>query len=561
MARPIDPGMQDRILKKEGGMKLRSLFLSMLVWGCALMPADAQTKQATPIPHLEKQGTATQLIVDGKPFLILGGELHNSSSSNLAYVEPILSKLAAVHLNTVLVPVDWDMIEPDEGKFDFKLVDGLLQAARHDHLRLVLLWFGSWKNGVSTYAPVWVKTDLQRFPRAQDQSGKSLEILSTLSDANRDADARAFAALMRHLRVVDGRTHTVVMIQVENEVGILTESRDRSAAANEAFRQPVPKQLMDSLEEHKDTLIPGLRRRWEAEGFKTSGDWEDIFGPGDETDEIFMAWNYARYVNRVAEAGKAEYALPMYVNTWLATWQEQAPLKPGDYPSGGPTPHMLDVWRAGAPRIDILSPDIYSYFNERLPEYHRPWNPLFIPELSRDARSPSDIFVALGQYDAIGFSPFGMESLPAFEDEIGKSYEVLAEMAPVILKNQGKGAIGGVVLDKDHPTQDLTVGNYTLHVGIAHHWTFTPAEYPAGIFVAVGPDEYLVAGRGLTVAFTPNTPGAPIAGFATVDEGVFAGGRWVAGRRLNGDEILSGKALRLNGDRYTIQHVKLYRYQ
>lgn len=542
-------------------MKSRTLYLLLALCCLAFNPAVAQSNSASAIPHLEKRGTATQLIVDGKPFLILGGELHNSSSSNIDYMDPILAKFAASHFNTVLAAVDWDMIEPQEGRFDFGIVDGLIQDARRHNLRLVLLWFGSWKNGVSTYPPIWIKTDQQRFPRALNKDGKGLEVLSTFSDSNRNADAHAFAALMRHVRNVDGAARTVVMIQVENEVGILTESRDHSPAANEAFRQPVPQELMRYLEKHKETLIPGFRKIWEARGFKTSGTWEDVFGTGEVTDEIFMAWNYARYVDRVAEAGKAEYTLPMYVNTWVATWQETTPLKAGDYPSGGPMPYMLDVWKAGAPKIDILAPDVYSYFDERCGEYRRAENPLFLPEIGRDARNASDIFTALGEFEAIGVSPFGVESVPEFAEELGKSYDVLAQIAPIALENQGKGAIGSVVLDKNHTTRTLKVGDYMLDVGIAHHYTFPTPDYPAGVFIAIGPDEYLVAGRGLTVAFTPTTAGPPIAGFATVEDGVFVNGKWVAGRRLNGDEILSGKGLRLRGDRYMIQRVKLYRYR
>jgi beta-galactosidase GanA len=538
--------IESRIEKVK--MKSRTLYILTILCLLAFKPAVAQANLASAIPHLEKKGTATQLIVEGKPFLVLGGELHNSSSSNIDYMDPILAKFSASHFNTALAAVDWDMIEPQEGRFDFGIVDGLIQDARRHNLRLVLLWFGSWKNGVSTYPPIWVKTDQERFPRALDKDGKGLEILSTFSVSNRDADARAFAALMRHVGSVDGTAHTVLMIQVENEVGILTESRDQSPAASAAYRRPVPKELMDYLGKNKETLIPGFRKIWEAKGFKTSGTWEDVFGAGEVTDEIFMAWNYAHYVGSVAEAGKAEYALPMFVNTWLATWQETAPLKAGDYPSGGPMPHMLDVWKAGAPKIDILAPDVYSYFDERCGEYRHPENPLFMPEIGRDMRIASDIFSALGEYEAIGVSPFGVESVPAFEEELGKSYEVLAQIAPIFLDHQGKGAIGSAVLDKSHATRTLKVGDYTLDVGIAHHYTFPTADYPAGVFIAIGPDEYLVAGRGLTVAFTPTTAGPPIAGLATVEEGVFVNGKWVAGRRLNGDEILSGKGLRLPGD-------------
>lgn len=236
-------------------------------------------------------------------------------------------------------------------------------------------------------------------------------------------------------------------------------------------------------------------------------------------------------------------------------------MKAGDYPSGGPMPHMLDVWKAGAPQIDILSPDVYGFFDERCIEYHRSWNPLYIPEMGRDMRSAAEVFKAVGQEDAIGFSPFGLESVPAFADALGKSYEILSQIAPAILENQSKGTVGGVVLDKNNATQNLQVGDYTLQVGIAHHYTFTTPDYPAGIFIQLGPEEYLVAGRGLTVNFTPNTPGPPIVGLATVDEGNFVNGKWVVSRRLNGDEILSGKGLQLQGDQYVIQRVRLYRYR
>lgn len=513
------------------------------------------------IPHLKKQGTAQQLIVDGKPFLVLGGELHNSTSSNLDYMAPVLQKFAAGHLNTALAAVCWDLIEPQEDKFDFSLVDGLIQQARRNNLRLGVLWFGSWKNGVSTYAPAWVKTNLKRFPRAQNKVGRSLDILSVFSNEALKADAHAFATLMRHIREIDGDTHTVIMIQVENEVGILGDSRDRSATANEAFKQPVPKELTDYLKKNKESLVPGFEKKWEAGGFKTSGTWEDIFGASASTDEMFMAWNYARFVGKVTAAGKAEYPIPMFVNTWLADWRETAQMEPGSYPSGGPLPYVMDIWKAGAPAIDILSPDIYSNFEERVALYHRANNPLFIPELVRESKTCSAIFMALGQYDAIGFSPFGMESLPDFSKQLDTAYEAIAKVAPVILAYQGKGVTGGAFLNKENPKQSLRVGDYTLNLGIARHYSFTTPEYPAGIFIQTGPDEYLVCGRGMTINFKPQTPGDPRVGILQVEDGTFVNGSWVAGRRLNGDEILSGSGLRLRGDYYMYQKVKLYRYR
>ena len=340
-------------------------------------PAMGQTRGANAaFPHLEKRGSATQLIVDGKPFLILGGELHNSSASSLVFMKPIWPRLAAMHLNTVLTPVSWELLEPEEGRFDFALVDGLIREARQNKLRLVLLWFGSWKNTYSSYAPAWVKRDSKRFPRVETSDGHGTERLSPFSEANRDADARAFAALMRHLRETDSEAHTVIMVQVENEAGVIPDSRDRSAVANAAFSEAVPSKLTRYMQQHREALVPEFRAVWEGSGSKTSGTWEEIFGKGALTDDLFMSWHFARYINQVTAAGKAEYPLPMFVNAALIRPNYQ----PGQYNSGGPLPHAMDVWRAGGPDVDFLAPDIYfDNFAEWCRKYRRPDTPLFIP--------------------------------------------------------------------------------------------------------------------------------------------------------------------------------------
>jgi len=187
---------------------------SMSVAAAPLAPTALPAAPAeTPLPRLEQVGGATQLLVDGRPFLIQGGELGNSSGEP-DYLRPFWPKFKALNLNTLVVPVYWDILEPAEDKFDFATVDGLLTDARANGMRLVLLWFGSWKNSMSCYAPGWVKTDTTRFPRARDSQGQAMEILTAFAAANRDADARAFAALMRHLREADGAQHTVILVQV-----------------------------------------------------------------------------------------------------------------------------------------------------------------------------------------------------------------------------------------------------------------------------------------------------------------------------------------------------------
>jgi hypothetical protein len=558
--------------------------------------ARAQTKPAdTAAPHLEKRGQATQLIVDGKPFLVLSGELSNTVSSDAERMKAVWPLLAnKVHMNTVLTGVSWDWIEPEEGKYDFRIVDRLIESARQNNVRIVWIWFGSWKNGLSSFAPAWVKAAQDRFPRAQIRGGKTIEALSTLSPNNLQADARAFAALMRHTREVD-RTHRVIMVQVENEVGVLGDARDRSPEAGAAFAKPVPKELMDYLAKPRQPLLPEFREVWEAAGSKTSGTWEEVFGSGAKADEIFMGWNYARYINAVVEAGKKEYSIPMFVNAWIVQPEDKGP---GDYPSGGPQNHMHDIWRAGAPLVDLLCPDIYlPDFTGIAARYSRSGNTLFIPESAAGARGAANAFYAIGQHAAIGYSPFGIDNLvrvmgfgpdgpqsgsvpPPVDLEtlpFPVAYQTLAQLAPSILEHQAKGTIAAVSLSRQNPDQQIKLGEYTLNVGLTRNRR-TPNVVPDvtgyGIFMATGPDEYLLAGDNLQITFTPATPGPPIAGIARQENGHFENGKWVVTRYLAGDDSVlrydiatvagmgqSGSGVRLSAPDRGIQRVKLYRYR
>ncbi len=512
------------------------------------------------IPHFQKQGDATQLVVDGTPFLMLAGELGNSAASSAENMKPIWPRLAACNLNTVLMPVYWDLIEPQEGKFDFTLVDNLIKDARRNNLRLVLLWFASWKNSMACYAPYWVKINYERFPRAQDATGKGLEILSPFSESNRDADSRAFAALMRHIRQIDSDKRTVIMIQVENEVGMIPEARDHCAAAEEEFDRPVPKELIDYLQEHKDSLMSELYSAWKANGFKTAGKWIDIFGSGINTEEFFMAWYYAHYIDYVAAAGKAEYPLPMFVNAALI----RQGYKPGQYPSAGPLPHLMDIWRAGAPNIDFLAPDIYfPNFVEWIEKYDRAGNPVFIPEVGRGSENPANAFFAIGRHKAMGFSPFAIESFVKPESELARAYSALSQLAPLILENQGKESITGVIVDFNNPSKQIQLGNFKLNIKLDAGWgkSLSQGMFSSSIIISTAPDEYIIAGKSQVITFEPNTPGDPIAGIASIQRGHFVKGRWVTDLYLNGDEDHQGRHLRLSPDTYEIQLIKLYRYR
>ena len=523
-------------------------------------------QQLQSIPRLQQQGSATQLVVDGAPLLVLGGELGNSSASDVEYLEPIWARLQTLNLNTVLAPVYWELLEPEEGEFDFTLVDELLEGARQHRLHLILLWFGSFKNSMSCYAPHWVKSNHTRFPRAQLPSGRSVETLSAFSGANRGADAHAFAVLMRHLRRVDAKQHTVLMVQVENEVGMLEAAREHGPAADAAFREEVPPVLLDHLARHEAELSASLREWWESAGRRRRGRWVEVFGQDVATDEVFMAWHYSRYVNEVAAAGKAEHPLPMFTNAAL----NRPGREPGQYPSGGPLPHLLDVWQVGAPTLNLLCPDIYfSDFAKWCQDFHRAANPLFIPEARRGAEGAANAFHAIGQHDAIGFSPFAIESCddPA-ADPIAQSYEVLGQLAPLILSHQGKGTMAGVALDHACSRRRVVLGGYTLD--FAHDFTFEWSEgagqegpWPraGALVIAAAPDAFTVAGTGVIVTFAPHPEGNESAGISCIQEGRYAGEQWRPGRRLNGDESHQGRHLRIPHGQFGIQRVKLYRYR
>jgi hypothetical protein len=501
-----------------------------------------------------------QLIVNGQPLLILGGELGNSSAGTAAEADAILPKLAALHVNTVLMPVAWEQIEPKEGAFDFSILDHWIATARAHNLHLVILWFGSWKNAFSNYAPAWVKSDPKRFARAESANGQPLEILSTFSAENRAADSRAFAALMHHLRDQDSQQQTVLMVQVENEVGYIgSGGRDRSAEANRLFRAAVPDTLMRTLVAKRLQLSPELAQHFNEHG-KT---WPEVFG--DAADEVFIAWSYATYIEAVAHAGKAEYALPMYANAQLPAPLERS----GEYPSGGPHPYYLEVWRAAAPSLDFYSPDIYwPNFEYWVQHYQIPGNAIFIPEARLDV-GPFNALYAYGQGRAFGFSPFAIDSvaLPAKDNDaqplIAQIYELLDSIRDLLPAAQAAGATRGLVLHttSPRPTQTVALGGYLFEATLSRSWPARAviADDGAMLILQAAPNEFYVLGCGLTVTMTrdPDTD-AGIAGIESVEQVSRISGAWRVDRRLNGDQTDQGRRLLLDPHTPRIYRVRLY---
>ena len=549
------------------------------------------------LPYLKK-GAATQLIVDKKPFLIIGGELGNSSAASFEDIERIFPKLQRMGLNTILVPAYWDLVEPTEGAFDFSLIDKTIAQARENQLKVVFLWFGAWKNSMSCYAPLWFKQDYKKYPRAQTKAGKPLEIASSFSDNIRNADNRAFSQLMKHIASVDKDHGTVIMMQIQNEIGMLEDARDYSKEANALFEKQVPETLMKYLTKNKKTLHPWLLEKWQKQGFRTKGNWQEIFGDDLYTDEIFMAWSYAQYVEALAQSARSIHNIPLFVNAAMNSRDR----KPGEYPSAGPLAHLIDIWHCGTPEIDILAPDLYDKgFADWVAKYALHNNPLFIPEVRLSRSNGVQAFYVFGEHDAIGYCPFSIENGSDKPDApLVQAYSKLRELMPVLTKYQGQGQSKGLLFDQENKERILHYDD--LNIKCRHIFTLPwdsratdGSEWPegGGIVLRLAKDEYIIAGSGIVVEFekkgekraseakalgedgfveqgTQNAKqsaaqtwgGSLRAGIGPVDEiSINEKGEFVYIRRLNGDQTHQGRHVRIGVDDFKILHVKLYEYK
>lgn len=497
------------------------------------------------VPSVRREGAC--LVVDGERFTVMGAELHNSSSSTPAAIEKSFSRAAELGANTVLAPVAWNLVEEVEGTFDFALVDCMLTVARRLNVRLIPLWFGSWKNGMSTYAPGWVKTDPARFPRAETSSGP-IEHLSPFGAEARDADARAFAAFMSHLRHVD-QQGTAIMVQVENEVGLLGSTRDRSALAASAWAADVPAHVVDVVAGAPELAV---HERWVAAGRRLSGTWAEVFGSSDESDEAFMAYAYASYVGAVAAAGRAEHDVPLFVNAWLDVERDPSSADltaeiaggatPGDYPSGGPVTRVAALWHATAPAISFLAPDIYfGDFRAICERYTAASGILFIPEMDRTPTGVAQMMLAVGEFGAAGVAPFGVDSLVRTDPEwttLADGYNLLRAAARSF-RTFPDATSRGFVLDAVRPSILLDFSGFTIRLetspagAVAHG-----PQLGYGFAIEEEPGRVLLAGRGFVAFFGDSTNSK--AGILSADELSAVDGESVT-RRFNGDEIFSGK--------------------
>lgn len=510
----------------------------------------------TPIPRLERHGGDVLLMVDGAPFTMLAGEVHNSCSSSSRSFAQALDQAVSLGMNSVLTPVTWELVEPEEGHFDFSCVDSMLELARQRGLRLGLLWFGAWKNAQAFYAPGWVKRDLERFPRAQMVAGQNRVVLtdfhnmtytalSLFSDETRAADARAFAALMAHLAEVD-TCRTVITVQVENECGEQGAAREHSAAADAAFAQMVPADLVEALWASAETLAPDIAQALAAG--TGEGTWEEVFGPVAE--EIFTTYHMAGYVEAVARAGRDAYQLPLAVNCWLDKGH-----KPGRFPTGGPVARVMEVWRHVAPSIEVICPDVYvPYFCQVCDEYRKLGNPLYVPETAVQAyAAPREIW-AVGHHHAVCFAPFGFEDMgipfdasagvlfgadtsdptlrtPQEPEEYARTTRAVAQLLELLPTPEERATLDAVTSERpDENVIDLVDFRLTVH--------FPEGGMPGAVAAGRARDGsiYVVSSHAM-ITFSSTAEDLPHVDFIALEDGSAQDGAWVRDRRLNGDEV------------------------
>lgn len=483
------------------------------------------------------------LYVGGEPFFCLAGELHNSSASSLDYMErEVWPKLEGLNMNSVILPLYWECIEPREGIYDFTLLEGIIAQARSRKMKLIFLWFGLWKNAESMYAPGWMKQDSDTYFRARKVNGEPINTISPLCDAAVEKDRLAFTAVMSRIRELDEEQSTVLFMQVENEIGLLGTPRDYCDTANAAFARIVPVELAEKL------------------GLEAGRNWKETFG--EDAEESFMAYWFAKAVETITASGRTAYPLPCYANAWL----RQYPWYPGSYPSGGPVVEVHPIWKATAPSLFTLAPDIYvPYVPKVLDEYAYAGNPLVIPEVRKDAVTAAYCLYAFGQHNAICYSPFGIEELnmdPALIDRppmevmialnidpsafdiagsnrvLAKTYDLVNQMKPLYLEYRGTPHMRSFI--KHEETDFGTYFQFAdYNLSIAYGPKISGKPIAGGIVYELAPNKFLIIGMQCSLTFQPKVGVNKKVDILNLEEGTLVNGQWQRGRILNGDEKIS----------------------
>jgi hypothetical protein len=505
---------------------------------------------------VEKDGRWA-LLVNGEPYLILGGQIHNSSGWP-SELPAVWKSLADLHANTIEAPIYWEQIEPQERKFVWDNVDAIVKGAREHDLHVILLWFGTWKNGNMHYVPAWVKTDTNRFPRVIRADGEPIDVLSASSRSNLEADKAAFVALMRHLKSLDATEHTILMVQVENESGIIGSARDFSAESNKEFAGQVPAEMLSAAH-------------------KQSGTWSEVFR-GD-ADELFQLYHQAHYLNEIATAGKSEFDIPLYMNVWLSYPPAELPERrlpiPGvQYPSGGAVQRWVGLWRTLAPSIQAIAPDIYGddagFVRDVLSAYHRPDNPLLVPEIAKTDTFARYDFLTLGE-GAIGIAPFGIDprgwNILGDSASVGHSrnFALLALISREIAKLNFEGKVKTSMEEIGKAQQELDFGTWQATIAFGYPQydgrrpPGTTSAHGVALVAQLGADEFLVTGADAAVSFhlPGRLPGMRMQ-ILSAEEGSYQNGQWKPVRLWNGDE--TDRGLQFHIDDPVIVRVKLGKF-
>ena len=540
-------------------------------------------------PCITEKGDQKVLLVDGKPFIMLAGEVHNSDSSSPAYMEQIWKIAEELGMNSLLLPVTWEMVELVEGEFHFEILDQLIDQAREHGMKIGLLWFGSFKNAECMYAPEWVKRDLERFHRGQIVKGKNkagrkvsptlpvtipYTTISYLSENAMQADARAFGKMMQHVREYDEAYGTVITVQVENETGLLGNAREVSDEADAAFAGEVPQEFASYMRSHTEYMEEDVRAAVEAGAEKSS--WSEVFGAVAE--EIFSAYHVASFVEYVAKAGKDAYNLPMTVNCWL----DKAADTPGDYPSGGPVARVHEVWDYCAPSIDVYCPDIYvPYFNKVCDRFVKSGtNPLYIPEAATHSYAAPRMVYTVGHYHAMCYSPFGFDDIgkpfsaaqgylfgmdvtdPALKtpqnfEEYAALGKILREAMPLLAERYGTTDLQAVCAEREaekkkslglpedmNPMERMLAEAAAatkmifgdLGVSVGFGGMMRPRNDGALLVCRTKENEVYMIGEQCDIQLFSTDSEKTNLDILRLEEGTFENGVFVPGRRFNGDE-------------------------
>ncbi|MBE2214641.1 MAG: DUF5597 domain-containing protein [Opitutaceae bacterium] len=523
------------MLGRSPRMNLRALTSALTLAGLALAPMTSAAE--APIPRLVSENGRHALLVDGAPFLILGAQCHNSSAwpATLPEVWPAIGDIGA---NTLEIPIYWEQFEPEPGKYDTSIVDLIIDQAREAKVRVILLWFATWKNGSPNYIPLWMKAQPEKYPRMLGREDRPVHSLSPHASDTLEADKRAFRALMRHLREKDP-PRTVIMVQPENEPGTWGSVRDYSPAAQQLFEAPVPIEALRAMgREHL-----------------AGANWDAAFAR--DADEFFHAWSVARFIGQVAAAGKEEYPLPMLVNTALR--DPLSPPPPTHYQTGAPTDNVLPLWKAAAPAVDVLAPDIYlpgyAQYRRVCELYARPDNPLLIPETANAPLNARHFFTALG-HGAIGWAPFGIDYTGYHNSPLGGdtgtpeklapftlNYRIVGPMTREVAKLNFEGRLKATAEEPGVPSQVLDFGKWRAVVtygipffGFATGAKGNPEPIGRALVAQIAEDKFLVAGAHCRVDFELADKSRLQRVYLRVEEGRYVDGIFQVRRLWNGDQ-------------------------